>query len=457
MPNSRMPLDSEENYRRMTTTPVRRLILSLAAPTITTMLVTAFYNMVDTMFVSRLGTSASAAVGVVFSLMAIIQAIGLLFGQGSGNVVARLLGAKERQRADEVFSTAFFTSMGLGLLLTIFGLLFLNPFMRLLGSTETILPYAADYAGTILVGAPYMAASFTMNNNLRSEGKAVLGMVGIVSGAVVNVVLDPIFIFVLDLGIRGAALATIISQMVSFLILLSQFLSHRSNLHLSVRHVRFERGLFGDMMQVGLPSFLRQVLGSIAGICMNLFAGPFGDAVIAAMTIVTRVTMFLNAALVGFGQGFQPVAGFSWGARKIDRLRDAFRFCLKTGVVAFLAIGAVCFAAARWVMLAFIADPTVVEVGTLALRFQCVLMPIQAVNILSGMLFQATGKGERSSIIALARQGIFFIPLIAVLSHLLGVLGIQLSQPIADVLTFLLTGSMTLRYWRELQAMPSVS
>lgn len=447
-------LDSEENYRWMTTTPVRRLILSLAAPTITTMLVTAFYNMVDTMFVSRLGTSASAAVGVVFSLMAIIQAIGLTFGQGSGNVVARLLGAKERDRANQVFSSAFFSSMTCGLVLAVFGLTFLRPFMRLLGSTETILPYAMDYAGLILIGAPYMAASFTMNNNLRSEGKAVLGMVGMVSGAVVNVVLDPIFIFVLGMGIRGAALATILSQLVSFCILLSQFLSHRSNLHLSIRNVQFQWPLYRDILQVGMPSFLRQSLGSVASICMNIFAGPFGDAAIAAMSIVTRTMQFLNSALIGFGQGFQPVAGFSWGAKKIGRLREAFSFCVRTGVVAFVFLGVVCFVGARLIIRAFIADPVVIEIGTLALRFQCALMPIQAVNVLSGMLFQCTGKGGRSSVIALARQGIFFIPLIAILPKLFGVLGIQLAQPIADVITFCLCMVMTTRYQKILKAMP---
>ncbi len=453
MPHS-ANLDPEANYRWMTTTPVRRLILSLAAPTITTMLVTAFYNMVDTMFVSRLGTSASAAVGVVFSLMAIIQAIGLMFGQGSGNVVARLLGAKERDRANQVFSTSFFASMAFGLLLAVFGLTFLRPFMRLLGSTETILPYAMDYAGLILIGAPYMAASFTMNNNLRSEGKAVLGMVGMVSGAVVNVVLDPIFIFVLDMGIRGAALATIISQFVSFCVLLSQFLSHRSNLHLSVKNISFQWALYKDVLQVGMPSFLRQVLGSIAGICMNLFAGPFGDAAIAAMSIVTRTMQFLNSALIGFGQGFQPVAGFSWGAKKIGRLREAYGFCVRTGVIAFVFLGAVCFVGAEWIMRAFIGDPVVIEIGTLALRFQCLLMPIQAVNVLAGMLFQCTNHGGKSSLIALARQGIFFIPLIAILPRIFGILGVQLAQPIADIISFCLIMVMTTRFQKELKAMP---
>lgn len=453
MPSS-SKLDSEANYQWMTTTPVRRLILSLATPTITTMLVTAFYNMVDTMFVSRLGTSASAAVGVVFSLMAIIQAIGLTFGQGSGNVVARLLGSKERQRANEVFSTSFFASVACGLVIAIFGLSFLRPFMRMLGSTDTILPYAMDYGGMILIGAPYMAASFTMNNNLRSEGKAVLGMVGIVSGAVINVVLDPIFIFVLGMGIRGAALATILSQLVSFCILLSQFLSHRSNLHLSVRNVRFQWPLYKDVLSVGMPSFLRQALGSVAGICMNLFAGPFGDAAIAAMSIVTRTMQFLNSALIGFGQGFQPVAGFSWGAKKIGRLREAYTFCVRTGVIAFVFLGTICFAGAQWIMRAFIGDPVVIEIGTLALRFQCALMPIQAVNVLSGMLFQCTDHGGKSSVIALARQGIFFIPLIAILPQVFGILGVQLAQPIADIITFCLTMTMSARYQKELKAMP---
>ncbi len=445
----------EETYRRMTQDPVSRLITQLAVPTIISMLVTSFYNIADTVFVSQLGTQASGAVGIVFSLMSIIQAIGFTFGLGSGNYVSRLLGAKERETADSVFSTAFFTAFGAGLLLMITGLFFLDSFMRLLGSTPTILPFARDYGGVILFGAPFMAASFVMNNNLRAEGNATLGMRGIVIGSILNVVLDPLLIFVLDMGIRGAAVATVISQLVSFCILLSYFLRGKSGLRLSLKVCRFRWWLYKEVLRTGMPAFYRQGMASVAMIFLNVFSAPFGDSALAAMTIVTRMMQFLGSALIGFGQGFQPVAGFNWGARYIGRVRQAYWFCIRTGFVSFLIIGSLGIAFAPAIMRLFIRnDLRVVDIGSLALRLQCLVMPLHSINIITAMLFQSVGKGKQASITALSRQGLFFVPLIATLPPLMGVIGLQISQPLADIGTFFLSFLLARRFLKTLHALP---
>ncbi len=452
----RRGLDAEQNYLRMTEEPVKTLILRLATPTIITMLITAFYNMTDTIFVSRLGTANSAAVGIVYSIMSIIQAIGLTLGQGSANTVSRLLGEKRRQEADELFSTAFFTSLALALLFSLFGLIFKARFVRFLGATETIAPYAVDYASIILIGAPWMAVTYTMNNNLRSEGKAYLGMIGMTSGAVLNVILDPILIFGFKMGIKGAAWATIMSQLVSFIILSSHFVTKRSNLTLSLSLVRLKWPIYRSIIIIGSPSLFRSLMHTVAAIAMNVYAAPFGDEAIAAMSITTRVMQFLNSALIGFGQGMQPVAGFSWGAKRYDRLREAFLFCTRTATVAFLFIAAVCFASARYIMLLFLKDPVVVAIGTTAIRAQCILLPITVYNTLGGMVFQSTGHGTTSSILALVRQGVFFVPLVIVLSGTIGLLGLQIAQPLADVLTFALTVAFVTPFMRKLKRLASV-
>ncbi len=452
----RKSLNAEENYLRMTEQPVRSLVLQLATPTIISMLITSFYNMTDTIFVSRLGTENSAAVGIVYSIMSIIQAIGLTLGQGSANTVSRLLGEKRRREADELFSTAFFTSLALALLFSTVSLLFKERFVRFLGATVTIAPYAEAYASIILIGAPWMAVTYTMNNNLRSEGKAYLGMIGMSIGAILNVILDPILIFGFKMGIKGAAWATIVSQLISFIILTSHFVNRRSNLTLSLRLVRIRWWIYRSIIVIGSPSLIRSLMHTVAAIAMNVFAAPFGDGAIAAMSITTRVMQFLNSALIGFGQGMQPVAGFSWGAKRYDRLSEAFLFCTRTATIAFLFIAAVCFAGARLIMLLFLKDPVVVAIGATAIQAQCVLLPVTAFNTLGGMIFQSTGHGRTSSILALVRQGVFFVPLVALLSRTIGLFGLQVAQPLADLLTCALTLFYVVPFMRRLKALVAV-
>lgn len=435
-----MALSPEEQYIRMTQTPIPRLIGRLAAPTMVSMMTTSIYNMADTFFVGQLGTSATGAVGVVFSLMAIIQAVGFTFGMGAGSCISRLLGQRKEEEAGRMLSTAFFTAVFAGLLITAGGLAFLKPLMKLLGATDTILPFACDYARYILLGAPWMCAVFVMNNCLRSEGQAFLSMMGVASGGVLNCVLDPLFIFGLDLGISGAAIATVLSQMVSFGILLSHFLRGRANTRLHPKLFTFRWSVYREILRIGAPTFFRQGLSSISSVLLNTAAGGFGDAAIAAMSIVSKVSMFIFSALLGFGQGFQPVSGYNWGARRFDRLWDAYWFCVKVSAAGLAVMGAAGFLLAPQIIGAFSRESArVVEIGAYAFRVQCALYPIQSVIVLSNMLFQSIGKAKEAAVLALSRQGLCFFPMILVLPLFFDVRGIQWAQPAADLLTLGIT------------------
>ena len=431
-------MDAEQKFKYMTEEPIPRLVCSLAVPTIISMLITSFYNMVDTFFVGRINTSATAAVGVVFSLMAIIQAFGFFFGHGSGNYISRQLGAQNMDEASKMASIGFFSALFTGMVLAVLGLIFIEPLARLLGSTETILPYAVDYLKYILVGAPYMTASLVLNNQLRFQGNAMYGMVGIVAGAVINIALDPILIFMCGMGIGGAALATIISQFISFMLLL--WVSQRGpGIHISWKNARFSGYFLKEMVRGGVPSLCRQGLGSVATIALNVAAGVYGDAAIAGMSIVSRITMFAYSALIGFGQGFQPVCGFNYGAKLYDRVREAFYFCLKTaaGFLILLSVAGY-IGAPQLIELFRKGDPEVTAVGIAALRFSCISFTLSGGIVMSNMLLQSIGMAVRASIVAAARQGLFFLPLIFILPTFLGLRGVEMCQMVSDILTFLL-------------------
>ncbi len=431
-------MDAEQKFKYMTEEPIPRLVCSLAVPTIISMLITSFYNMVDTFFVGRINTSATAAVGVVFSLMAIIQAFGFFFGHGSGNYISRQLGAQNMDEASKMASIGFFSALFTGMVLAVLGLIFIEPLARLLGSTETILPYAVDYLKYILVGAPYMTASLVLNNQLRFQGNAMYGMVGIVAGAVINIALDPILIFMCGMGIGGAALATIISQFISFMLLL--WVSQRgAGIHISWKNARFSGYFLKEMVRGGVPSLCRQGLGSVATIALNVAAGVYGDAAIAGMSIVSRITMFAYSALIGFGQGFQPVCGFNYGAKLYDRVREAFYFCLKTAAGFLILLSVVGYIGAPQLIELFRkGDPEVTAVGIAALRFSCISFTLSGGIVMSNMLLQSIGMAVRASIVAAARQGLFFLPLIFILPTFLGLRGVEMCQMVSDILTFLL-------------------
>lgn len=441
----------EAQFKKMTETPIKPLIVSLSIPTIISMLVSSFYNMADTFFVSQLGASASGAVGIVFPLMVMIQAIGFTFGTGAGALNSRLLGAKKNEEANTITSTAFFSAIFLGLCLTVVGMLNLDTIMTLIGATETILPYARAYGQYILFGAPFMAASYVLNNVLRAQGRAKMSMVGLAIGGLINVVLDPVFIFALDLGTAGAAIATLISQLISFCILLSFFLTGKSLTFLSVKRISRQWQDYYKIVSTGLPSFARQAMTTLASISLNTMARPYGDAAISAMAIVGKIYSFIFSALLGFGQGYMPVAGYNYGARKFTRVREAYLFFVKTGTVIMTALAVVFFIAAPQFIALFVpGDPQVAEIGAMALRFQCLMMPFVPISTSCNMTFQQIGRSWLATILSFLRQGIYFLPLILTLPRFLDVTGVALSQPLADGLTFLTCLPFAIDFLRKL-------
>ena len=416
----------EERYTMMIETPVNKLIPKLAVPTIISMLVTSIYNMADTFFVSQISTSASAAVGIIFSIMAMIQALGFTLGMGSGNCISRTLGSRDDERAERIAATGFITALIVGAVLAIGGISMLDPLVRFLGATETIVPYAKDYAFFILLAAPVMMGSFVLNNLLRAQGYAFYSMIGITTGGILNMILDPILIFGLDMGIRGAALATAMSQCVSFGLLLYQTSTREGCIRMKLSKFTPKLSMYGPILHAGVPSLCRQGLASVATIVLNVAANPFGDAAIAAMSIVSRYMMFINSALIGFGQGFQPVCGFNFGAKRFDRVLESFWFCLKVAVILLTTLGAISFIGAEQILTLFRRDDLeVIAIGTVALRFQCMTMPLQAWIIMSNMLTQSIGYGFRASILSSGRQGICLIPPLLILPGMIGLLGLQ--------------------------------
>lgn len=427
----------DQQYTRMTQTPIYKLIPSLAVPTIISMLTTAVYNIADTYFVSKLGTSASGAVGIVFSLMAIIQAVGFTIGMGSGSFISRLLGKKEQKLADRIGSCAVLNGLVMGILIAAVGLIFTEPVIRLIGATDTIVPYAVDYARYIFLASPVMITCFVLNNLLRAQGKAKSSMVGILAGGILNIALDPLLIFVFDMGIRGAAIATAVSQVISMVILFIPFIRKKTVLHVTVKNLSARIGVYWDILKFGLPSLFRQGLASVAAILLNRSAAAYGDSAVAAMSIVAKIFMVIFSVLIGFGQGYQPVVGYNYGAKIYHRVREAFWFTLKVGTAVMTVFGVGAWILSPMLMRAFLsADAKVVEIGTTALRMQCVATPFLTLGVVSNMTLQAVGKTVSATILTSTRQGIFFIPLILILPVMLGITGVEITQPIADLMTF---------------------
>lgn len=426
--------NDQAQFIKMTETPVHKLITSLAIPTIIIMLVTAIYNIADTFFVAKLGTSASGAVGIVFSLMAIIQAIGFTLGMGSGSLISRLLGAKKNEKANEMASTGFFTAIIFGVLLALFGIINLDALMKALGSSDSILPLAKNYAKYILIAAPVMCTSFVLNNILRSEGKARFAMVGIASGSIINIFLDPILIFKFDMGISGAAIATMVSQMISFLILLSSVLIGVTISKLSIKYMSKKFSTYCLIIKTGLPSFTRQGLASISTVLLNLCAVGYGDAAVAALSIFSKIFMFIFSAVIGFGQGFQPVVGYNYGAEKYDRVRESCFFTIKVGMIIMSFCAVIGFIFAPQIINLFIADDLgVINIGTSCLRAQCIAMPIIPICTVCNMTFQMIGRSWTATLLSSTRQGLCFIPILFIGNAIFGLRGIEFTQALSDI------------------------
>lgn len=446
-----MKKTAQDKHKMMTTAPIPKLVTSLAIPTIISMLVTSFYVMADTYFVGQINTQSTAAVGISFSIMAIIQAFGFFFGHGSGNYISRKLGAKDYANAEKMASTGFFYAFSFGLLIAIIGNIFLTPICILLGSTETILPYAEKYLGIILLGAPFMASSLVLNNQMRFQGNAVYAMIGIIIGAVINIGLDPLLIFVLDMGVSGAALSTIISQFCSFMVLMYMD-SKGTNIKIRFRNFTPSFAYLKEITYGGIPSLSRQGLVSLSTIMLNVAAGRYGDAAIAGMSIVTRICMFINSFVIGFGQGFQPVCGFNYGAGLYKRVREGFYFCVKTGVIFLTVCSIIGYLYAPEIVSWFRKDdPSVIEIGAAALRWQLITLPLGTWVILCNMLLQTIRIPGRALVLSSARQGLFFIPLIFILPHMLGLLGVEMCQAASDFCSFILAFPLTVPVLKRLR------
>ena len=438
-------------YQKMTEGSVSKLIIQLGIPTTVSMLITNVYNMADAYFVSGISVSAGGATSIVFGLMAILQAFGFMFGHGAGSYVSRLLGTKNTERASKYTSFGFFAALLSGLLITTFGLVFLEPLMRLLGSTETILPYSMKYGKYILLAAPAMTSSCVLNNVLRYEGRASLAMIGLTSGGILNIILDPILIIGFDMGIAGAGLATAISQYVSFIILGSIFVLQKTQSKISLRYVTGEFKILLDIIVTGLPSLARQGLSSVSTMVLNTSAKPFGDAAIAAMGYVGRTSSLIFSVGLGIGQGFQPVAAFNYGAKKYGRVKEGTFFTLLFGTVFIGLIALVCFIFAPAIISIFGDEPEVVKIGSEALRIQCCALLFFPISVVATMLFQSLGKSIPALVLSCLQCGLIFIPLCSILPAFFGVRGIEVSQPIAYVVSAFISLPMMLAFIKKLE------
>ena len=423
-----------EKFLKMTTAPVEKLIVNLAIPSIVIMLVTAFYNLTATYFVAYLGTSEVAAVGIAFPLMMIIHALGFFFGQGSGNYVSRALGAQNTEAASRMAVTGVVSGFAFMAALATTGIIFLEPLVDGLGATETIKPYAMDYIFFILLASPWMVTAMILNQVLRFQGSAVIAMVGMLSGAILNIFLDPLFIFVAGMGVKGAAVGTMLCQMLSFFLLLCYGCTRKGNIPIRLSYFSPSAARYAEIIRGGIPSFLRQSLMSIATIIINHFARGYGDAAIAAISIVQRLCMFAFSAVLGFGQGFQPVCGFNYGAKLYSRVKKAFWFCIRVCFVGLLLAAVIMAVFAPHIIALFRKDDLeVIAIGARGLRLNCIGLPFMAVVVMCNMTTQTMGLALQASISAASRQGLFLIPSLFVLSPLLGLLGIQLATPVADI------------------------
>lgn len=437
------------HFKKMTETPIPNLITILAIPTIISMLVSNVYNLVDTFFVGKLGVSASGAIGVIFTLMSILQAIGFMLGHGAGSVISRLLAKKDVDTASTYASTSFYLSLLIGFIFVLLGFVFLEPLVYFLGSTKTILPYAKVYASYIIATSPFFMASLVMNNILRYEGKSFYSMIGLMSGAILNIILDPIFIFGLNMGIHGAGLSTAISQVLSFLILVLLFIRNAQS-KLKIKKITKRINIIFIICKTGLPSLIRQGLNSISSGLLNNIAKGYGDECISALSIVSRIQMFLLSIGLGMGQGYQPVAGFNYQAKKYNRVREGFRFTLIASLImmSIFCIFALIFS--KPFVGLFIDDNKVIDIAKVSLKFTSIALTFLPISTCGNMLFQSIGKNFNASFLSCLRAGLCYIPILIILSETLGLLGLQMTQMVADILATLITIPFIVVFFKNL-------
>ena len=447
----------DERYLMMTQAPVKRLILKMSVPTIISMLVTSIYNMVDSFFVGHLSTEAVAGVGVAFAYMAFINACGFFFGHGSGNFISRALGARQIGNAGKMAATGFLSPLIFGAMAGGLSLCFISPLSRALGATDLILPFANDYLRYILFATPFMMSSLTLNNQLRLQGNARFGMIGIASGALLNIALDPLFIFVLDMGVRGASLATAVSQLFGWCLLLWGT-SRKGNVHIRIRNFTPTWDYYKQIIRGGLPSLTRQALAVIATICLNRMAVHYAEpgneaSTVAAFSIVTRVIMMSYSLIIGLGQGFQPVCGYNYGAKLYARVKESYLFCLTLSTAVLIVLGSLGYLFAPDIIALFRSeDPELIRVGSHAMRWQCIAFPLMGLCTATNMLFQNINYTWQATFLSMCRQGICFLPAVFIAPWLWGLTGLEASQAIADAMTFVISLPFAIQIIKELSA-----
>ncbi len=444
-----MKVDSEQQRQLMLTEPIGPLLFKKAAPTVLIQLITVIYNTADTYFVAKIDTGASAAVGVVFSLMAIIQATGGSIGMGATSLISPMLGQKRVDDASTVGSSAALMSIIAGALIGVLGLCFLRPLVHLIGARDEVVPYAVDYARFILIGAPFMTSAFVLNNILRSEGQATYSMLAMISGGILNLFIDPLLIFGFKMGIAGAALATMISQMTSFTIMAIIFLRDRSIVRLRPQYIGRKASVYLHIVRMGVPTLFRQGMASLSSALLNIQAAPFGAAAVAAISIANKLYMFVRHIVLGIGQGFQPIAGYCFGAKRYSRVKKVFWFATASATVICAAIAVSVFFFRESIMVWFRNDPDVVRIGSAMLRFLCVTIPLMGFSTYVNQLYQSLGFAVGATILASCRQGIFFVPLVFLLPALFGLTGIEAVQASADLLTFLVSIPFLIYFFRK--------
>ena len=450
--NDKNTQKQEQRRALMLNEPIRRVIPKMAVPTIVAFLINSIYSLADTYFVSSLGTNATAAVSVNASLDQLIMMTGSMLAIGANSYIARLLGQGEDKKASQVLSTAFFLAAGLGFLLLIFGSIFMTPMVRLLGATPTCEQYSIDYATYILLAAPLMASSFVMNQCLRSEGSAMFSMFGMGIGGVLNCLLDPVFIFGLDMGVAGASLATAISKLVSFAVLIFPYVTRRSLLHLSVKNFHFSFDIISKIVSVGSSSMFRSGLAVVAGILLNDLAGNYSDSVLAGIGVTTKVMMFPFSIILGFGTGFQPVAGFNWGAKRYDRVQESYRFSSIVALIGSTVMALALALLADPIIVAFAgSDPEMRELGALCIRLQCIALPVHAWVAVVNMLCAGLGNAVGAFLLATARQGTCMIPILYVMDRYMGAYGVVSVQAVADILSLALAIPMAVYMTRKIK------
>lgn len=439
-----------DKYTFLTQAPVHRVIGAMAIPTIISMLLTSMYNLVDTFFVGKINTQSTAAVGIVFSVMFFIQAFSFFFGNGSGNYISRQLGAQNTKDAEVMASTGLFYTLVFSLIVMLLGWIFLEPISILLGSTPTILPYTRQYLGISLLGTPFIMGTFCINNQMRFQGFTKYSVYGAISGSIINCLLDPVFIFGFSMGVSGAAVASVIGQICGFVIML--IMSQKEGvIHYTHRRISFEGRFVKEIIAGGTPSISRQGLASVSTIALNSVAGNYGDAAIAAMSIVTRISMFIFSVIVGLGQGFQPMCGFCYGAKLYDRVKEGFWFSTKIGTLFLLFWSVVLIIFSGEVVSLFRDDPEVIAIGIPALRYQMIIFPACSFMMMANMMMQTCRKTIRANILAASRQGLFFIPLIFVLPYFYGLFGVEICQAVSDVISLIVTIPIVWSAFKEMR------